>query len=103
MEHQLWKAIVALARAPVQPPRRRAARFTFTDADIVGVFYWAVIHDRPVAWACQARHWPPHRRRCRLPSGATMSRRLRAPAVRALLAAVEGRVTAPARPGGLFW
>jgi len=41
---------------------------------IVMVYFWAVLHDRPISWATQAHHWPT---RTRLPSDATMSRRLR--------------------------
>ena len=100
MEHQLFKAIVAvvcsldnLATAP---------RFDFSDQDIVLVYYWSVIYDRPTSWACQRRHWPLHLRKRPLPSPATMSRRLRSPAVVSLLDRLERRVIAPKEPG-LYW
>jgi DDE family transposase len=100
MEHQLWKAIVALLAALGKP--RTPTRFDFSDEDIVKVYYWSVVCDRPIAWACQRPHWPLHLRQRPLPSSATMSRRLRSPAVVALLDALERRVTAPREPG-LFW
>ena len=101
MEHQLWKAIVALLAQFGKP--RFDPREDFNDHDIVKVFYWAVIHDRPTRWALDPRHWPPHRRRrLRLPSGGTMSKRLRTPSVMALLDALERRLIAPKGPG-LFW
>src|SRR5262245_12124099 len=100
MEHQLWKAIVAVL-AELDKPVAKAV-FDFSDEQIVKVYYWAVIHDRPTSWACQKRHWPIHRRRGKLPSQPTMSRRLRTPSVVALLGALERRVTAPKAPG-LFW
>ena len=100
MEHQLWKAIVAVL-ADLDNPRT-PARFDVPDADLVKVYYWAVICDRPTAWACQKKHWPIHLRRRPLPSAATMSRRLRSATVIALLDALERRVTAPQEPG-LFW
>lgn len=80
MERELWATLYALARR-LEP---REARGIFPASCIVSVFLWAVIHDRPVSWACDARNWPaqPHRR---LPSQATMSRRLRSPAVQQLL------------------
>ena len=56
MEHQLWKAIVAVL-ATVDKPRNSTA-FDYCDADIVMVFYWAVIHDRPTSWAVQGRNRP---------------------------------------------
>lgn len=100
MEHQLWKAIVALLATFGKPRKRRVC--DFDDGEIVGVYYWAVIHDRPTAWACRKEHWPIHRWRRPLPSPATMSRRLRSPAVVALLNAMERCVVAPKEPG-LFW
>ncbi len=100
MEYQLWKAIVAVLTALGKPRKRRAD--DYTDHDIVGVYYWAVIHDRPQAWACQAKHWPIHLRRRPLPAPGTLSRRLRTRSVVALLGALERRVTAPREPG-LFW
>ena len=100
MEHQLWKAIVAVLATLGKPRKRRTG--DFTDQDIVEVFDWAVIHDRSTHWACQANHWPIHRRRWPLPSPGTMSRRLRTPTVVALLLALERRVVAP-QQAGLFW
>jgi pimeloyl-ACP methyl ester carboxylesterase len=44
-----------------------AKDFDFSDEVIVRVYYWAVIHDRPVSWAVQKRHWPLHLRRQALP------------------------------------
>jgi hypothetical protein len=100
MEHRLWTAIVAVL-AELDKPRARPA-CAFRDEVIVRVWYWAVIHDRPVSWARRPENWPPGYRRRRLPSDATMSRRLRSAPVRALLLALERRVIAPAAPG-LFW
>jgi hypothetical protein len=100
MEHQLWKAIVALLPSLDKP--RTPTRFAFSDEDIVKVYYWSVISDRPTRWACRKAHWPIHLRKRPLPSPATMSRRLRSPSVVALLHALERHVVAPKEPG-LFW
>jgi Transposase DDE domain len=101
MEHQLYQAIVALLATLGKP--RFDPREDFTDHDIVKVYYWAVLHDRPTAWALDRRHWPPHRRRgLALPSDTTMSRRLATPAVRGLLTQLEERVVRPAG-AGLYW
>jgi Transposase DDE domain len=100
MEHQLFKAIVALLRTLDKP--RTPSRFDFSDEEIVLVYYWSVICDRPTSWACHPQHWPIHLRKRPLPSQPTMSRRLRSPSVVTLLDALERRVTAPAGPG-LFW
>jgi hypothetical protein len=100
MEHQLWKAIVAIL-ATLSKVRKTTA-FDFSDEDIVRVYYWSVIHDRPVCWTCCRKNWPIHLRKRKLPSPTTMSRRLRTPSVVALLETLERRVVAPKGPG-LFW
>lgn len=100
MEHQLWKAIVALLLSPNKAPT--PTRFDFSDEDIVKVYYWSVICDRPTSWACRRPNWPLHLRKRALPSPATMSRRLRSPTVIALLDALDRRVLAPGKPG-VFW
>ena len=100
MEGQLWSLMVAVL-ATIDKRRKRASQ-DFSDEEIVRVFYWSVIHDRPISWACQRRNWPLHLRRRPLPSNTTMSRRLRSPSVVALLDALERRVSAPSRPH-LYW
>jgi Transposase DDE domain len=100
MEHQLWKAIIAVLFTLGKPRKRRTN--DFTDHDIVQIYYWAVLHDRPVCWACNPKHWPIHRCRFPLPVPGTMSKRLRSAGVVALLEALERRVIAPKEPG-LFW
>jgi hypothetical protein len=100
VEGQLWTLIVAVL-ATIDKRRKRANE-NFSDEDIVKVFYWSVIHDRPISWACQRRNWPLHLRRRSLPSNTTMSRRLRSSSVVVLLDALERRVSAPRQPH-LYW
>src|SRR5580704_4825437 len=75
MEHQLWSSIMAVLAGLSKV--RKPTVCDFSDEDIVKVYYWSVIHDRPTSWACDRQHWPPWRRRHALPSESTMSRRLR--------------------------
>jgi len=55
---------------------------------IVMVYFWAVLHDRPISWATQPCHWPVRGVHNPLPSDATMSRRLRDPRTCAMVHAV---------------
>ena len=100
MERQLWRSIVAVLATLRQV--RKPTVCDFGDEDIVKVHYWSVIHDRPLSWACQLKHWPICQRRRALPSPSTISRRLRTASVRDLLNALERRVLAPTAPG-LYW
>ena len=84
MERELWTALAFLA----QKLDLFRWRGLFKTSDVVAVYFWAVIHDRPTAWAVKASNWPADLRPW-LPSQSTMSRRLRKPEVPQLLQAVE--------------
>lgn len=94
MERELFVLLIetidAMPRARRRPPKAR-----YTDRDIVLVWLWAVLHDRPIDWACRRENWPWHDRKRALPSGSTMSRRLRDPAIEALGLAVLDALRVP--------
>jgi Transposase DDE domain len=83
MERELWLLLYHTALSCDKLTKAR-----YRSAVIVGVYAWAVVHDRPVSWACDRRNWPEtlllERCFC-LPSQSTMSRRLRSPDVECLL------------------
>lgn len=82
MDSELWKRVYA---AVTGLGKHRPAKAQFSDGQIVGVFLWAVLHDRPLYWATRSSNWPLHLRRLRRPSASTLSRRLRTPSVQELL------------------
>jgi len=77
MERELWLLLYHMALVCDKLSKAR-----YRPAVIVGVYAWAVLHDRPVCWACDRRNWPENlfQESCFcLPSQATMSRRLGRP------------------------
>lgn len=72
MEGQVWKIVWSLA--PDDQPSSR--RFRYSDREIL-VVVWAILHDRPMCWACQRCNWPPGIRPARLAHPSTVSRRWR--------------------------
>ena len=77
MERELWLILYHIALECDQLSKAR-----YRPAVIVGVYCWAVLHDRPVCWACERRNWPESLfdEPCFcLPSQSTMSRRLGRP------------------------
>ena len=64
-------------------------RGTYTDQNIVLVYLWSVLHDRPVYWACKKNNWPIYYRRLALPNPSTMTRRLRTTSIQNLLLKIE--------------
>jgi hypothetical protein len=98
MEGELWEAVYRLILEEASK-RPRQKRVQYSDAWVLGVFFWAVVHDRPVCWACDKRNWPDDHRRCRdLPSNGRMSERLRTLSLLQLLAAVLDRLASLAPP-----
>lgn len=96
MERERWWILYHLA---CQLSRHWPFGSRYSTACIVGVFLWAVLHDRPVCWACQAANWPAQRPFRKLPSQSTMSRRLQSDAVQQLLKLMESQVRAATARG----
>ncbi len=82
MERGLFQIVQASLRSL---RRRKRPGQRFTDADIVLVALWAVLHDRSIDWACRGENWPLSRYPRSLPDQSTMSRRLRSPSVTLLV------------------
>jgi hypothetical protein len=101
MERQRWLQVVTLIDSLVQA--RPLGRFTFSLTDIARVYFWAVVHDRPVFWACQPQHWPAELLPTRLPTPSTMSRRLRRPEMLALIEALLRHRRRYTRRGLLYY
>ena len=100
MERELWQALYKLARECDPAPYWELVRFF--DYEIVAVYLWTVLHDRPVSWACDPINWPKCLWKRNLPSQSTMSRRLRTTEVQALLHRMEGKLASLDR-GGFVW
>jgi transposase len=90
MERELWKELYRIARE-LDISRRRG---WYRAWEILAVYFWAVVHDRPVLWACCEQSWPSDVEFDRpIPSQPTMSRRLRTTAVEQLLLAIEAQIS----------
>lgn len=90
MERELYRDLYTILWALGKKYRSRHVEYS--DARILLVYFWAVLHDRPIHWACRKQNWPVRARGGQLPSDSTMSRRLRRPAIRAFMEAVEQRL-----------
>lgn len=76
MERELWR-IISDRITQLDHLHRKPKRLTHTTGRIVRVLLWAVLHDRPIDWACDRCNWAGVRPPTRLPDQSTMSRRLR--------------------------
>jgi hypothetical protein len=76
MEGLLWNILRKLLAAV----HDGCPRGIYSERDILMVWLWAILFDRPLCWACQAEHWPAQFRPRRLPHPSTLSRRLKSAA-----------------------
>jgi Transposase DDE domain len=90
MEGRLWRIVLSLLPAAAS----RRGRFTFDDRTILMVGLWAILHDRPVCWACDRRNWDARWRPAKLPHPSTVSRRWRRKPLSAQAEAVHARAVA---------
>jgi len=85
MERELWKSFYTLARKLDRP----WGAWLYSASDVMIVYFWAVVHDRPTDWATVPGNWPEDLRPGFLPSQPTMSRRLRNPDTVELMTTIE--------------
>ena len=89
MLSRMWKMIYREIVRMNRTLPKAGRRCQFNDTLIVAMYYWSVIHDRPMCWAAdRANYHGPFRPR-RLPSRSQFCRRIASPRCEALLNAVE--------------
>jgi len=97
MERELWPLLYRLVRETAKDFSQKYVQMQ--PWVLVAVMLWAALHDRPVSWACQRRHWSTTTLRpCRLPSASTMSRRIDSVGVALFWRALEQRLRDSAQP-----
>lgn len=90
MERELWKVLYLLVRKFDNP----WGSWRYSTAEVLAVYFWAVVHDRPTSWAADSMAWPDDLRPPWLPPQSTLSRRLRQPRTVELMTAVEQHLLA---------
>lgn len=85
MERELWKSLYAM----VVELGKSWGDWKFTAADIVLVYLWAALHDRPMYWAVDKGNWPQDLCPACLPSQSTLSRRMRKSETQELMTEIE--------------
>lgn len=102
MDRTAWLLLYSTIRRVTQQVNRRCRpqRLRFSDALIVAMFLWAVIHDRTQFWACQRSSYNRCFRPRRLPSVSQFNRRMNEPRILVILQQLHqqlaGSITATA-------
>jgi IS5 family transposase len=91
MERELWPSLYHMLMEVSKDLRQKYVQHQ--PWVLVAVMLWAALHERPVSWACQRRHWSTTTLRPgRLPSASTMSRRVDSVGVGLLWRELERRL-----------
>jgi len=85
MDQDQWRIILSHVRRIAAALPKPSKRFEFSDTLIVGMYLWAVSHDRPMVWACDKRHYNQTFRPRQLPSVSQFHRRVRTRRVHLIL------------------
>ena len=73
MERELWPTLYRHVRHAGREVRQKYVQLQ--PWVVVSAMLWAVLHDRPVNWACDSANWNTSMRPPQIPSEATMKRR----------------------------
>jgi len=85
MERELWLLLYEIAMRL----DKHWGGWKYSSGEIILVYLWCVLHDRPMAWGIDPGNWPEDLRPWNLPSQPTLSRRMRRPATQQLLIDIE--------------
>jgi Transposase DDE domain len=99
MERKLWPELYAEIRELAKSIRQKYVKIQ--PHVLLAVHCWAVLHDRPAAWACREENWAgTDDRPARLPSASTISRRLARVGFGVVLKALNDRLQEVREPAG---
>lgn len=85
MERELWLLLYEMASRL----DKQWGRWKYSTAEIVVIYFWCVLHDRPMSWGIQRANWPEDLCPAWLPTQSTFCRRMRRPETLRLLLEIE--------------
>lgn len=85
MERELWNLLYAIAMRL----DKDGGEWKFSNGDILTVYFWSVVNDRPMCWGVVKANWPEDLRPACLPSQSTLSRRMRSSNCQQLMTQME--------------
>lgn len=93
MDSRVWRVIYHTIRTEDRTLPRSGRCPTYSDVLIVGMYIWAVAHDRPLCWACNRRNYASCFRPRRVPSVSQFCRRIQTARCALMLQRVHERLS----------
>lgn len=85
MERELWLLLYEIAKKL----DKRWGQWKYSTGEILVVYFWSTLHDRPMIWGVDPANWPVDLRPLSLPPQSTLSRRMRRSDTLLLLLEIE--------------
>jgi hypothetical protein len=85
MERELWTLLYDMSMKLDKP----WGGWKYSTADIVVVYFWSAVNDRPMRWSSNKANWPDDLRPKWLPSQSRVSLRMRRPDAQQLMMEIE--------------
>ena len=98
MERKFWKLLYAIAVKLNKP----WGGWKYSTSDILAVYFWCVVNDRPMTWGVDKGNWPKGLYPRRLPPQSTLSRRMRSSGTQQLMTEIENTCLAILGVAGFF-
>ncbi len=103
MDSREWPAIYQTLRRIDRALPRAGRKCRYTDMQIVAMYLWTVLHDRPLSWAVQRANYGRGFRPRRLPSYSQFKRRLTTVRVNLLLSGVNAALARADEPTAVMF
>ena len=101
MDSHVWRIIYQMIVAADRSIPKMGRKPTYSDVLIVGMYVWAVGHDRPLCWACERQHYSSCFRPRKLPSVSQFCRRIKMARCQRILHGVHDRLAQSGVTSGL--
>lgn len=92
MDNHVWRTVYSAVRSVNRSVPREGRAKRFSDVLIVGMYLWAVWHDRPLCWACDRVHYNSLFRPKHLPSVSQFCKRIKSARCQSILEKVYQRL-----------
>lgn len=92
MDSHVWRLVCATVRSVNRSVPREGRSKRYSDVLIVGMYLWAVWHDRPLCWSCERVHYTSLFRPKRLPSVSQFCKRIQTARCQRILEKVYQRL-----------
>jgi Transposase DDE domain len=92
MDREIWRIVFAAIKRATRVIGHTGRRPIYADWLVTAMYVWCVMHDRPLCWACDRKHYGSLFRPRKLPSVSQFTRRVKSDVVQRILQHVHNEL-----------